>query len=116
MRVDEGVPGSDVGERLGVDVALDVADRRVENGDARVPQALYVGGCEHFRMTLPRRELLEIERDQPQHVDHGRFTNGVYGDRGVFRQFASKEAKSSLVDIGADQRRSEDTRAAAEHT
>ena len=40
--VDEGVPTGDIGRRLGVDVSFDVADRRVEDGDAGILEALEI--------------------------------------------------------------------------
>ena len=75
VRVDKTVPTGDVGRRLGVGVALDIANRGVEDSDAGILEALEIGQAEARRAGSPCIELLEVQGEKPQHIDHGGFAN-----------------------------------------
>jgi hypothetical protein len=70
----------------------------MENGDPGIFQPLQVSRLETGWIGSPGGKLLEIQREQAQHIDHSGFADQVQSAGGIFHFALSEERKPAPIE------------------
>src|SRR5712692_4406250 len=89
-----------------MDVTRGVPYRGMENRDSGIHQLLKVRILKAVRRELPSPQLLEVQCQQAQHVDHSRAANQVHRESRVLDLALGKKTQTAAV----DHRRTDDRR------